>query len=148
MHVLKIEVPFWTFKEADEARKKAEQDLHRAMDSLKQQALAQPCVKEAARIALGGGGYNQSKPRAEIENGRVVVYVSIDLTEEKAAEIAPPKPDPAMLPKPSLPRLNLDVSTLNLLLNGKLLNDAQKSRLILSQLGAAAEFIVNGEVEA
>lgn len=146
MHILKIDLPLHRFEAEWKALIALQREVGKAEDALRAKALSLPEVKEAARIAIQDN-YRAAEPEAEImrDQMRIRVSVRIDLTEEKAAEIAPPKPEQV---KKLPPRVNLDVSTMNLLLNGKLLTQEQKARLILAQFGTAAGFIINGESEA
>ena len=124
-HILKLEFYQSQFKEAHDELKAAEKAVGSAQSKLRAAALALPEVKEAARIAFGAG-YNKADPKAELEGSKIVVSVFINLTEEKAQDPAKPA-----TPEPKARRsINMDPKTANVLLQGKLLTDAQKLALV------------------
>lgn len=140
MHKITIKTPLHTFPAEKKRREEAATELARAEQAILDRALALPHVADAAKIA-GYVPHQISKPTARVESGWVLVDVFLDMKE-----VLPDTPAPAAPPVKPIPRVNLDITMFNTLMNGKMLNDTQKARLLLAQLGSAADFIL-GEGE-
>ena len=136
MHKMTNKIPLHTFAAEKKRFEEAGDELSRAQQAIIDAALALPHVREAAKIT-GYDSYRGSKPEARIEAGLVIVDVLLDMKE-----VFPDAPGPSAPPVKPVPRVNLDIAMFNTLMNGKMLNDKQKSRLILAQFGPSADFIL------